>query len=184
MACADVSMSAHLERESGPLRFVIHAVSLHRHHVDELDVPLPWRADNEARDALCIAPRPNFWNPCGIACSPGDDELLGNWLAIHETPKRDRIAYNYEIGVCERHDLGRISQHGFERSCPQIADLEDGFHVLLIALARVLCEVAVARARRQDVGDSVFLEIRVEILRRERDLARQERSADDVGTGI
>src|SRR5438034_5908056 len=83
-------MSAHLERESGPLRFVVHAVSLHRHHMDELDIPLPRRAHDEARDALCIAPRPNFWNPRGIACSPGDHELLGKWLTIHETPERDR----------------------------------------------------------------------------------------------
>src|SRR5258706_14625691 len=177
-------MSAHLERESGPLRFIVHAVSLHRHHMDELDVPFPWRADDEARDALCIAPRPNFWYPRGVACSTGDHELLGDRLTIHETPERDRIAHNYEIGVCERHDLGRISEHGFERSCPQVADLEHGLHVLLIALARILRELAVERARRKDVGNSVFLEIRVEILRRERDLARQERSAADVRAGL
>src|SRR6266550_8656249 len=140
-------MSAHLERESGPLRFIVHAVALHRHHLDELDVPLPRRADDEARDALCIAPRPNFWYPRGVARSTGDHELLGNRLTIHETPERDRIAHNHEIGVGERHDLGRISQHGFERSCPQIADLEDGFHVLLIALARVLGDVLAARTR-------------------------------------
>src|SRR6266508_2643376 len=159
-------MSAHLERESGPLRFVVDAVSAYRHHMDELDVPFPRRAYDEARDPLCVAPCANFWNPCGITCSPGDDELLGSRLTIHETPKRDRIAHNHEIGVCERHDLRRISQDGFERPRPQVTDLENRLDVLLIALACVLGELAVARARRQDVRNSIFLEICVEGLRR------------------
>src|SRR5437667_8217686 len=51
-ACAGDSISPHLKGECGPLRFVVHAVSLRRHHVNELDIPLPRRANHESRDAL------------------------------------------------------------------------------------------------------------------------------------
>src|SRR4051812_37710049 len=55
-ACADVSMSPHLEGQSRPLRFVIHAIAAHGDHVDELDVPLPACADDESRDAVRARP--------------------------------------------------------------------------------------------------------------------------------
>src|SRR5438093_3609967 len=141
-------MSAHLERESGPLRFVVDAVALHRRHANELDVPLPGRADHEARDALRIAPYAHFRNPRAITFSPGNDQLLRDRPAIQETPDGERIAHDREVWICERHDLRRVSQDGFERPRPQIADLEDCLDVLLIALARVLGELAIARARR------------------------------------
>src|SRR5467141_3805653 len=48
-SCADVSISPHLEGQGGPLRLVVYAVSACRHHVNELDVPLPRRADDESR---------------------------------------------------------------------------------------------------------------------------------------
>src|SRR5437667_12657473 len=90
--------SAHLERERCPLRFVVHAVSLHRHHMDELDVPRPCRADDESRDPARLGPYPNFRNRRGIAFSPGDDELLGNRLPIYKTSHRERIAHSHPIG--------------------------------------------------------------------------------------
>src|SRR5437764_4213753 len=147
----------HLEGQRGPRRFIGHAIAADGHHMDEFDVPLAWPADHESRDALGIAPRANFRNPDGITFSSSDDELLGDRLTIHETPEPERIPHNHEIGIRQRHDLGRITEYGFECPRPQIADLEDGFDVLLVALARRPTQLTCAGARLEHVGNPIFL---------------------------
>src|SRR2546423_1730829 len=154
--CRWLHESPYLKGQRGPLRFVIHAIAAHWDHVDELDVPLPRRADHESRDALRIAARPSFWNRHGIAFSSGDDELLGNRLAIHETPEQERIAHNNQIGIRERYDLRRVSQNDFERSRPQIADLENRLDVLLVAFARRASQLPSASTRIEYFRDAVF----------------------------
>jgi len=86
-------------------------------HINELDVPLPWRADDESRNAVRPGPRSSFWNRRAIPRSPA---MTSCWhrFAIHETSHRKRIAHNHEIGIGDRHDLRRVSQHEFERVRP------------------------------------------------------------------
>src|SRR5438876_11807100 len=107
-------MSAHLERESGPLRFVVDAVALHRRHAYEFDVPLPGRAEHDARDALSIAPHAHLRDRRGITQSPGTDQPLGNRPAVRAAPARQRVTDDREAWMGSGTVLAGLPQAGFE----------------------------------------------------------------------
>src|SRR3989442_1596696 len=143
-------MSAHLERESGPRRFVVHAVPLHPDHVYELDVPSTGCANRKARDARRVAPRAHLVNGMAIAFATRDHQLVRDGFAVDERPHRECVPDAQPIRIRERHDLRGIAEHRREPVAPRVADLDYRLDVLLILLARVVGELAIARARRPD----------------------------------
>src|SRR5207247_3383661 len=94
-----------------------------------------------------------------------------------------RRTTGHPVWGVDRHELRRIPEGHVKAIAPIPPDLEDRLDVLGIPFPRAFAQLVVTPPCFQDVGDPVLLEVGVEILGSELDLARLGRDADHIGSG-
>src|SRR5438093_6763083 len=159
-----VGSTPHLERERRPFRFVVHAIAAHRCHIDKLYVPPARTTQTYADDPLGVAPRAHLLYRLPVVLTTGDHELLHHGLSVYQTTERERVADVKRVRVRDGHQLGRITERRGECIRAPLADLKDGFDMLLVALPNRAVELTTTSPGFGNGREPILLQIAVEIV--------------------
>jgi len=154
------------------------------HDRDELDVvePPPRDADGDlapraGAQLLHREPSPARGAAAGLDRQPFDSD------PADQGPNPEGAAGLLEVGILQRNDLRRVAQHRGVAVGPVVTDLDDGLHVLGIALAGRVSADAGVSSGLDHLGEPLLFEVGGEFLAADLEPVGIGRDAEHRGAG-